>query len=350
MANEVYSAENFSPGVDGLGASKSESAAERIAWLDAARGIGIILVVTFHAVGGMLQAGLLSRDGIFGDAFYIVYTFHMPLFFYLSGLLLKDRLQKSPKLLVTSSVKRLLYPYFLWGYIQVLVIFSLGKFVNTPISLGWLDLISPLWSPPSQFWFLYVLFFLQLIAVVSLTLWNDFVLLGMAVLFRIAVSIFVFPDVLASIGLFDIFFVAGVFTGPRMKNWANAIRFPGMVSILLFALTIFLAAENLRSGVWYWSAYTLPAGILGTLAVLTLSAVPQVGSNPLLGLLGRRALTIFLAHVLCVAGTRIVLVKLLHIEAIAIVLPLAVLAGLIVPVLFYNLCAKWKLRGIFGLS
>lgn len=348
MANEVYSTQSIGSDTNRLTAIKP--VADRIAWLDASRGLGIILVVTFHAVGGMLQAGLLSREGFLSDAFYVVYTFHMPFFFYISGLLLKDRLQKSPKLLVSSSVKKLLYPYFLWGYIQVLIIFSLGKLVNSPISLGWLDLISPLWSPPSQFWFLYTLFFLQLIAVVSLTLWNDFILFGMAVLFRIAVSIFVSPDVLSSIGLFDIFYAAGVITGPRMKQWADNIKSPGLISAVLFALTICLAVANLRSGVWYWSLYTMPAAILGTLALLTLSVVPQVGSNPLFGLLGRRALTIFLAHVLCVAGTRIVLVKILHIESVWVVLPLAVLLGLTLPVLFYNLCARWKLQGVFGLS
>jgi fucose 4-O-acetylase-like acetyltransferase len=56
--------------------------------------------------------------------------------FFLSGLLLKDRLknQNSGETLVRSSVLRLLCPYFLWGYIHVLIIFSLGKFVNTPIA------------------------------------------------------------------------------------------------------------------------------------------------------------------------------------------------------------------------
>jgi peptidoglycan/LPS O-acetylase OafA/YrhL len=89
---------------------------------------------------------------------------------------------------------------------------------------------------------------------------------------------------------------------------------------------------------------------MGTIALLALAAVPRISTNPTLNLLGQRSLTIFLAHVLFVAGTRIFLIKLLHIDAAWIVLPLAAVAGLAGPVLLYAVAAKWRLRGILGLS
>ena len=56
---------------------------ERIEWIDYAKGIGIILVVYGHMIRGMSQH-------IPANFFYVsdsvVYGFHMPLFFFLTGL------------------------------------------------------------------------------------------------------------------------------------------------------------------------------------------------------------------------------------------------------------------------
>jgi fucose 4-O-acetylase-like acetyltransferase len=325
----------------------------RIAWLDSAKGLGIILVVAFHAIGGSFQAGLLPRGGFFEEAFYVVYTFHMPFFFLLSGLLLKERLEKrqdGPKALIVSSIPKLLYPCFLWSYIQLAVIYSLGKLVNTPIELGWIDLVSPLWAPPSQFWFLYVLFVLQAIAAVTLSFSNGIVLASIALLLRMTVPFLLLSGTMLSIAQFAPFYVAGVLVGPRMKNWPSLIKHPALLALGLLAATVFAAVLSDRSGAGYWSAYALPASIMGTIALLALAAVPRISTNSTLNLLGQRSLTIFLAHVLFVAGTRIFLVKLLHIDAAWIVLPLAVLAGLAGPVLLYIVAVRCRLQGILGLS
>ena len=52
----------------------------RILWVDAARGIGMMLVVLGHAISDTtMDNPLLSR------LFYFIYSFHMPLFFFISG-------------------------------------------------------------------------------------------------------------------------------------------------------------------------------------------------------------------------------------------------------------------------
>ena len=58
----------------------------RLGWVDAAKGIGIVLVVYGHAVDGLRSAGLVPADGWAAFSFYAIYTFHMPLFFLLSVL------------------------------------------------------------------------------------------------------------------------------------------------------------------------------------------------------------------------------------------------------------------------
>ena len=348
MAADVDQLVIFRPGASGRAVSVPQN---RIAWLDAAKGVGIILVVAFHAIGGFFQAGLLSKGGLFEAAYDIVYTFHMPFFFFLSGLLLEERLRKSGlSALLRSSVSKLLYPCFLWGYIQLGVIYSLGTLVNAPLKLEWIDLISPLWAPPSQFWFLYVLFVLQAIAAVTLTFSNRIMLVPIGLLFRVVIPSLVSTGVALSVGLFAPFYMGGVLAGPNARNLPDLIKYPALLSLVLIPITLTLGYLNFRYGDWYWGAYALPAAVVGTIALLAFSAIPEISSNAILNLLGRRALTIFLAHVLFVAGTRIFFTKLLHFDGAVVVLPLAILAGLVGPLLLYRVADRLKLVGVLGLS
>lgn len=73
----------------------------RNATVDLARGIGIILIALGHN-------RLVLQDQ--GEAFRVIYSFHLPLFFFLTGLYLRDtdRLAAS----VMTRFDSLLKPYF----------------------------------------------------------------------------------------------------------------------------------------------------------------------------------------------------------------------------------------------
>ena len=62
--------------------------------IDSAKGIGIILVVFGHAWRGAFGAGLIPNTVLFGAIDAGIYAFHMPLFFFLSGLLFLETLRK----------------------------------------------------------------------------------------------------------------------------------------------------------------------------------------------------------------------------------------------------------------
>ena len=85
----------------------------RIDFLDISKGIGITLVVMGHLIG----EGSKSFSG--SDFFQgWIYSFHMPLFFIISGILLGFSLSKDApnkyKKKATSLLNNLLLPYFLW--------------------------------------------------------------------------------------------------------------------------------------------------------------------------------------------------------------------------------------------
>ena len=64
---------------------ENDPGAERIGWIDAARGVGIILVVIGHTLRGLETANLLSFSSDYGHIDEVIYLFHMPLMFILSG-------------------------------------------------------------------------------------------------------------------------------------------------------------------------------------------------------------------------------------------------------------------------
>lgn len=56
---------------------------ERNQWVDLCKGIGIILVVYGHVARGVFNAGIPLDEASYKLVDSIIYSFHMPLFFFL---------------------------------------------------------------------------------------------------------------------------------------------------------------------------------------------------------------------------------------------------------------------------
>lgn len=79
--------------------------------------LGIIFVVIGH-VGGL---------DILNDWFPI-YSFHIPLFFFISGYFYKEDLNKSITELVIRKIKKFIYPYFLWNFLYYFINILMVRF------------------------------------------------------------------------------------------------------------------------------------------------------------------------------------------------------------------------------
>jgi fucose 4-O-acetylase-like acetyltransferase len=84
---------------------------ERLVWLDAAKGIGIIFVVMGHIATGPLPARF-------------IFSFHMPLFFFLSGVAFNFSRQEQ---FIRRRVRSLLVPYFFFCILSFLYWFMLER-------------------------------------------------------------------------------------------------------------------------------------------------------------------------------------------------------------------------------
>lgn len=80
---------------------------ERIDWIDYAKALGVFLVIMGHTYKGYSFIGW-------------IYSFHMPLFFFLSGITLKIE-QISCKEFLKKRVKSLLIPYILYSIVYIML-------------------------------------------------------------------------------------------------------------------------------------------------------------------------------------------------------------------------------------
>lgn len=125
--------------------------ANRCEWLDCAKGIAIILVVLGHSFQYYLYPDIFEN----ALPWRIVYAFHMPFFFMLSGF--SSGFSKDPKFsdsTLMKKVKRLVVPYLAWG----LLLFPISYFYR-----GWSwDLMTDFVVKPSHvgLWYLWTLFFI----------------------------------------------------------------------------------------------------------------------------------------------------------------------------------------------
>lgn len=125
---------------------------ERNVWVDYAKAIGIILVVYGHVARGVFNAGLPMDEGSYRLVDCIIYSFHMPLFFFLSGLFFYDSLMKRGRTgLVVNKVDTIVYPFIVWSLLQGLLEVVLSNYTNGQVTLT--EVLSLLWMPRAQFWF-----------------------------------------------------------------------------------------------------------------------------------------------------------------------------------------------------
>src|SRR5690242_7280811 len=108
-------------------------AEKRFGWIDTAKAIGITLVVVGHVLRGLISSHVLDDVGIIHFADRWIYSFHMPLFFFLSGLSLVQSVRKSGWVrFATDKLRSIAYPYFVWSTLTVLIKAPLGHAVNQP--------------------------------------------------------------------------------------------------------------------------------------------------------------------------------------------------------------------------
>ncbi len=267
---------------------------ERLEWVDVARGIGIVAVVAAH---------VWTRGGV-RDA---LYSFHMPLFFLLSGYLTRPQPVAG---FAGRQVEGQMRPYFAFLALLILAdqiieplkgnrpIFSHWPHDLIPILLGgtWLR------GPYTIFWFVPCLMVARILFNALLARWPEPLdrRWGGAVLASLLVGYATGRATdLSPLGLLAVpiaFFLLWAGAAYRRIGWRRWMVAP-LVLLSLCGLAGLFPTLNMKVGDYGWPVLSIASAVATSILIFRLSrVVPPSFASPLIAL-GRASLVIMYLHV-----------------------------------------------------
>ena len=322
----------------------------RNVWVDYAKAIGIILVVYGHVLRGLLNAGIIKTDvetHMLVDS--IIYSFHMPLFFFLSGLFFfKSLTSRGGKGVFVNKLDTVVYPFLVWSILQGVIEAFLSRYTNGDVTLG--EVFSLLWRPRAQFWFLYALFFVFVLSIVLYGSKSKKVFLPIFLLSAVAYGLQQYAprQMLVDFLIQNfVFFAFGVW----FTNIAAAIEAqPGRIAAFTLLVTAgleyqfhIISHHTYTDRGWMSLMVALSAILLVTSLSMLLARKPVQWFITI----GTLSMPIYLMHILAGSGVRVILSKFLHVDNVYLHIFAACLIGIVVPIIAAKIMLKLHMDYMF---
>jgi fucose 4-O-acetylase-like acetyltransferase len=305
----------------------------RLDWIDYTKGLGIFLVVLGHTLRGLIgdSSGVHPKEWTYLDSW--IYSFHMPLFFFLSGLLSSKMAAKSSQEFISEKIRIIAYPYILWTFVIQSIRVLSGQ-ENT----SFVNFIGHFWTTTYQpigiFWFFYVLLLISL-SHFSLMKFskNTWLTLGFSI------GIYCYHILFSGITLWDPFTKASIYSlyftcGILLANQSSLNKSP--------TNNMFLAAASILG----FTAISIAPSLIHTTTTTTAEPYPLIAISGIIGSIslarildnlqwlqflktwGQLSLQIYVVHTATAAMARILLKKILNIDDLTIHLFIGVFAGI----------------------
>lgn len=314
--------------------------AVRLAWIDIAKGIGIVLVVIGHTGRGLSGQAFSDGQELLSTIDQTIYAFHMPLFFILSGV----TFGMCPPLSINPSLRkrvwRLIYPLVIWTYIFLALQALAGGKSNT--QTDWMSVMIWPIPPVAHFWFLWALLLVTiLLAVVrilcipvmsDIPFWIGALVAASIVSFSVTPPGHLSPFFGASLRYLPVFAIGGLIGASSF-----ALSVPNRVFALIagtaFAIGL-LATVSFDLGV----PRHLSGAIISLLLIVLLMSISGRYARfrwaQGIAFLGNISLPIYVMHTIFSAGLRIMLLQ-VGIDSLPIHFVLGTIIGIIGPLFFY---------------
>ena len=308
----------------------------RVTWVDVAKGICIVFVVATHATLGVGDA--MGRDGFMHYVVAFTKPFRMPEFFLISGLFLARVIDRDWRSYGDRRIVHFLYFYLLW-----LLIHSALKFnqVSGGTLAGFLEhLAFALIEPFSILWFIYLLAVFSAITKLLRRVYPPILLAAAAALeiAPIETSWYILNEFCNRY----VYFVAGYLFAPhvfRLAAWAGLHRGLAVLALAGWALVngfVTIAPSGIPG---FPTLASLPVvslvfGAAGTIATVFVAVllVRTAVAEPL-RYAGSQALTIYLALVIPMAATRILLLRSGLIEDVGVISLIVTVVAVVTPLI-----------------
>ena len=319
-------------------------------WVDYAKAIGIILVVYGHVARGLYNAGINFPVYLYQITNSVIYSFHMPLFFFLAGLFFYNSFsKKGSKKLIFSKIDTIFYPYVIWSILQGTIEIVLSSYTNANASPS--EVLSLLWSPRAHFWFLYAL--LSIFVVLSV-LYSVISRRFTIPIFLCSLALYLFPSLLPQGLIFGyisnniVFFVLGII----FTLYFRQVHFSSWVAFSCLAVSFVVAQWIFHS---YLSLTYTDQGIESfLLACISIAFVVSISLRfsrvdyKFFAYIGASSMGIYLMHILAGSGSRVILSKAFGVESVVTHLVVGCLVGVILPIVALLLIDKLKLKYLFS--
>lgn len=320
------------------------SAQQRLIWIDVAKGVGITLVVLGHAGRGVTEAGLQDAHSILYTMDKVIYAFHMPLFFLLSGITFGMHPPKRLYPNVTKQILRLLFVLVIWTYAFLAMRALAGSMANADGS--WREILRLPLPPFSHFWFLWALALNIFVFAVTRLILRSYIserafwAVSLVIGFLAHHAFSGFPEVLApwfsQATRYRIVLAAG-----GMIGTSGLVNFVPNRPVVILSLVFFAA------GIWVSALTSLQLSpILSGLVLSCLLLPPVMAASAHFGsclqalaFLGAISLAIYVMHTMFSAALRIAFLQ-VGVSDLALHLVFGTAVGLIGPAIFY-LALRW---------
>jgi fucose 4-O-acetylase-like acetyltransferase len=267
--------------------------AERLIWLDSAKGAAISLVVFGHVLGGAMDRNWLNRDGAARQLYDFIYLFHMPFFFMASGLVLVRQAKVAPVRAFVARVGSIAWPYFVWDVVLRWALLPfVNRFMGSPPAIASPQelLVQALTGELS--WFLWTLFLTQVLFIFLL---------------KLSVPLSLFVSVVLAVLLSDIemgavknvfeympYLLVGAFLGIHIER----LRLRGNTLQLSTALSVFIImAIGLEFKLTHLVIVRILFGIAGSFAMaILIQCFTILTKSNSLAKIGNASLAIYVMH------------------------------------------------------
>ncbi|MGQ4569580.1 acyltransferase family protein [Dermabacteraceae bacterium P9123] len=264
----------------------------RYQWMDALRGLAILLVVTLHVA----TLGKMDPSSIpviaYMNAFFL--PLRMPILMVLSGMLLAKSLTKSTVRYIDGKIAGILWPLFIW--------LSIWTLINAP-SRGLeslLDVLDPVfWVSGSYLWYLGQLFALYLTALLfkKSRTWAPFIGFFLALNFAASTNWEYYANFFNTYLFFGIFLSVGYFLGWHLDGLIAFTEKKWTLVLCLPALLVGLAAASGRFEVDKSNFLWQLAIIIGVLSMIVFARhFSDLALARPLCWIGKNSIVFYVAH------------------------------------------------------
>jgi uncharacterized membrane protein YcfT len=319
----------------------SGAAADRVDWVDYAKGFCIIFVVMMHST-----VGVQDDLGAYGWLDVLVEwarPFRIPAFFLVSGLFLSRTIERGWRTYLDRKVIHFAYFYILWLTIE----FAFkGPFMAREAGWGHVGLHYA-WSyvdPFGPLWFIYLLPIFFIVTKLVRSIPAGVVLAAGAGLTLTEPEWSVAEHFSACF----VFFYAGYVAAPhvfRFAEWARTRPRPVLQALVLWAVVHFwlvFGGYSLRPGMYLVLGFVGAAALVAGSALMTrtrwLAPVRYCGEH---------SIVIYLAFFIPMAMTRILLIKTGVVRDIGTISAIVTVAAVTGPLALYWLVRRTPLRVLF---